>query len=328
VLAGLRKQAHCLGQVLRNTRMEAAAAPAAPAAPPAEAAAETTAPLPVESFIYGDEVDSLQLLLQPGASVIGLNASYVSCSRGIVTTSALHRTTALALFRVLVRGYSFAQDTLVHSHSTWTNTSTTPASLGFGTPSCCKIVHLDLAVTGPMVVAVQSLLCFSSTATVNPQWRALAATPRFTGARLSAAALLRVKHVSGTGNLFLAASGMAVSKELQAGESLLVAVDRVVACSASCTVTAVPQQPVQLLRAQLRPQAEFVGPGTVYMQSCPAAVSSCAGAQLNRHLGLTISLVAVLVLLHIMLLLLSTVSFEQFKEAFNTVWGRNANNNG
>jgi uncharacterized protein (AIM24 family) len=287
----------------------------APAAQPAAQPAAASLPLPVESFIYGDEVDCLQLLLQPCASVIAPSGAFVSHSKGVIATSAFQRNTAYTVFK-------WFGDPFLHYHSTWTNTSATPASLGIGTPCCCKIVHLDLAVTGPVVVAVQSLLCLSSSAVVDLQRRVLAATPR-----LNPTGQMRVKQVSGVGNLFMTAAGMAVSKELAAGEALIVAVDRVIGCSASCTVVTLPQQPAQLLRPQLRPQAEFTGPGTVYMQTCPPGNSTSPRVELNIRLGRTITLAVLAMMLHSLLMLWS-LSTEQVAEALNNILGGNVNNDG
>ncbi|KAG5180334.1 mitochondrial biogenesis AIM24-domain-containing protein [Tribonema minus] len=234
----------------------------------------------VQVFIYGNEVQHMQVLLRPGGALIAAHDALVSCGKH-ATCVPLPRQ-GQTLFDALAAALQLRS---VRTHAKWVNASAETTTLGISTPSPGNLVQIELADTGPLCMHPQALICATRDVHLAPQTR-FSRRNHHPCAHMMLVKAHAASGANGAGNVgssgggsggrgsgtaYLAAGGVAVKKPLRAGEALLVMEACLLGVAETCAVS-VPRRSAALggggrqNRLGYR-MIEVTGPGTVFLQS-------------------------------------------------------------
>lgn len=211
----------------------------------------------IDYKIYGDDMQMVEIGLDPGESVIAEAGAMMYMEDGIkmqTESGGLFKG-----FKRLLTGESFFI-------TTFTNNGYTKSHVGFGAPYPGKIIPLEMdKLGGNFVCQKDAFLCAAKGIEVNVEFTKKLGSGLFGGEGFI------LQRLTGDGMAFLHAGGTIIRKELEVGETLRIDTGCLVAFSPSVdySIQFVGGFKNALFGGEGLFFAQLTGPGLVYLQSLP-----------------------------------------------------------
>lgn len=235
--------------------------------PPATAKPVVTAPLgPIQHRIAGSDLQYVELTLQPGAAVVGEPGAMMYMDEGLAQETVLgdgsQQNLLVRLFRSVKR--SFTGESMFSV--VYTNTVNAPRRIAFATPTIGKILALDLAQCGGQVICQKgAFLAGERGVEMGIAWTKKLRVGFFGGEGFI------MQRLSGTGRVYISASGTLTEMTLPATASLRVDTGCLVALQSSVTydIKYAGRVKTALFGGEGLFFATLKGPGKAWLQSLP-----------------------------------------------------------
>lgn len=219
----------------------------------------------IEYEIRGDDMQFVEVILDPGETVVSEAGAMMFMDQGIDMQSVMGANKESGLMGKLLS----AGKRMVTGESlfltTFTNKGQGEQRVGFGAPYPGRIIPMDLSQYGPMLCQKDSYLCSAMGIDVN-----IAFTKRF-GAGLFGGEGFILQKLSGDGLAFVHAGGMIHHYDLAPGQQMRVDTGCLVAFqeSVSYDIQMVGSIKTALFGGEGLFLALVTGPGRVFLQSLP-----------------------------------------------------------
>ncbi|CAM9979225.1 unnamed protein product [Ascophyllum nodosum] len=208
----------------------------------------------------GDGNELLQIALAPGDSILAGERTF--CYRGLGLRAEVQPFPNSGPVERALGWMGLRNDRVIK----WTNEGNAPSYVALAAPIPGKVVPVDLAQSGPILVKPRIFLC--SVVENDVSTNKLKLTPEGPFPQHH----VEMRRLSGSGMCYIQAGGAATQKTLGRSESMIVEMGCVAAISASCKITA--EELTGLIREPPYSQGfpvKVTGPGTVFVQSTHAA---------------------------------------------------------
>lgn len=219
----------------------------------------------IEYEIYGDDMQFVQIGLDPGEAVMSEAGAMMYMAEGIEMETQLGTGADRGFLGKLFSAGARMLTGESLFMTIFSNTGRQHSKVAFAAPYPGKIVPLDLALTGPMLCQQDSYLCSAKGTAID-----IAFTKRF-GAGLFGGEGFILQRLSGDGWAFAHAGGTVTEHDLAAGEVLRVDTGCIVAFQehVSYDIQYVGKIKTALFGGEGLFFARLTGPGKVYLQSLP-----------------------------------------------------------
>ena len=236
-------------------------------APTVAAPAEATAPpRPVQHRIGGSDLQHIELTLQPGAAVVAEPGAMMYMDEGIEQKTVLgdgsNQNLFVRLYRAIKR--SFTGESMFSV--IYTNTLNSPRRVAFATPTVGKILVVDLAQCGGALICQKgAFLAAERGVEMGIAWTKKLRVGFFGGEGFI------MQRLSGSGRVFINASGSLTEMTLPANSALRVDTGCLVALQPSVTydIKYAGRVKTALFGGEGLFFATLRGPGKAWLQSLP-----------------------------------------------------------
>ena len=253
-----------------GTQMEGAAA-SAPAAPAAPAAPKPMKKMDeVEFTIYGDDMQFVEIMLDPGEMIISEAGAMMYMDSAIATDtifgdgSEQSQNSGLGGKLMSAAKRSLAGESLFMN--TFKNTAAGKKCVAFAAPFPGKIIPFDLSEYGGVLICQKdAFLCAAHGVSIG------IALQKKIGVGLFGGEGFIMQRLDGDGLTFMHAGGTMIRKDLAAGETLKLDTGCLVALTQSVNydIQFAANLKTALFGGEGLALATLTGPGTVWLQSLP-----------------------------------------------------------
>src|SRR5688572_3370514 len=234
--------------------------------------------------IEGSDLQYVEMTLAPGETAVGEPGSMMYSDSGVSIETHMGDGTDAGFGERLVSGFKRSMTGENFFTSVFTNQSSRPLRVAFAAPSPGKIIAVDLATMGGALICQKGAF-LGGTKGVRV---GLAFKKRLRAGMFGGEGFI-MQRLTGSGTVFIHASGTLASLELRAGEELKVDTGCLAALQTSVNydVKYVGNLKTSVLGGEGLFLATLKGPGTVWLQSLPLKRLRAAmtGMPQSRSLG-------------------------------------------
>jgi uncharacterized protein (TIGR00266 family) len=221
---------------------------------------------PLQYRIEGSDLQYVEMTLAPGESAVGEPGAMMFSDSGVSIDCDMGDGTDAGFGERLVSGFKRTMTGENFFTSVFTNQSSRPQRVAFAAPSPGKIIAVDLATMGGALICQKGAF-LGGTKGVRV---GLAFKKRLRAGMFGGEGFI-MQRLTGSGTVFIHASGTLASLELRAGEELKVDTGCLAALQTSVNydVKYVGNLKTSVLGGEGLFLASVKGPGTVWLQSLP-----------------------------------------------------------
>ncbi len=222
--------------------------------------------MPLQYRIEGSDLQYVELTLAPGETAVGEPGAMMFTDEGVSIETHMGDGDDAGLGSRLAAGFKRSMTGENFFTSVFTNTASRPLRVAFAAPSPGKIIAVDLASVGGALIC-QKGAYLGGTKGVK---LGLAFKKRLRAGMFGGEGFI-MQRLTGSGTVFIHASGTLAPLELRAGEQLKVDTGCLAALTTSVNydVKYVGSLKTSILGGEGLFLASVKGPGTVWLQSLP-----------------------------------------------------------
>jgi uncharacterized protein (TIGR00266 family) len=239
---------------------------------------------PMQYRIEGSELQYVEITLAPGESAVGEPGSMMYTDDGVTIETRMGDGDDAGFGGRLASGFKRTLTGESFFTSVFKNTATRPLRVAFAAPSPGKIIAVDLASMGGTLICQKGAFLGGT-----PGVRVAIAFKKRVRAGMFGGEGFIMQKLTGSGTVFIHASGTLAPLELRAGEQLKVDTGCLAALQTSVNydVVYVGSVKTSVLGGEGLFLAQVKGPGTVWLQSLPInrLRATLAGMPQSRGLG-------------------------------------------
>jgi uncharacterized protein (TIGR00266 family) len=222
--------------------------------------------MPLQYRIEGSDLQYVELTLAPGESAVGEPGAMMFTDEGVSIETHMGDGDDAGLGSRLAAGFKRSMTGENFFTSVFTNTASRPLRVSFAAPSPGKIIAVELSSVGGALICQKGAF-LGGTKGVK---LGLAFKKRLRAGMFGGEGFI-MQRLTGSGTVFIHASGTLASLELRAGEQLKVDTGCLAALTTSVNydVKYVGNLKTSILGGEGLFLASVKGPGTVWLQSLP-----------------------------------------------------------
>jgi uncharacterized protein (TIGR00266 family) len=238
--------------------------------------------MPLQYRIEGSDLQFVEMTLAPGESAVGEPGAMMFADAGVSIETHMGDGSDAGFGERLAAGFKRSMTGENFFTSVFTNTSSRPLRVAFAAPSPGKIIAVDLASMGGALICQKGAF-LGGTKGVK---LGLAFKKRLRAGMFGGEGFIMQK-LTGSGTVFMHASGTLTALELRAGEELKVDTGCLAALQTSVNydVKYVGSLKTSVLGGEGLFLASVKGPGTVWLQSLPMQRLRAAMTGINTQRG-------------------------------------------